>query len=316
MSNREFWIFARKYGMFIVLLIFVSIMAFITPNFFSIENLFNVGRQVTFIAIMAAGMTIVIISGGIDLSVGGLLALTSCVCAFFIDLQLGIFLAIMITLIVGALGGFFNGYIHAKTNIAPFIITLGTLSIFKGAALLFTNARPIPLSHSGFASLGQGKVVGIPFPIIIMLVIYLLTYVLLKRTKLGRYVYAIGGNEKSAILAGINVPRIKMIVYILSGITIAITGVLYASRLQSGVPTLGAGVELTVITAVILGGASFTGGRGSIWGTIVGAFIIGVLENSLNLLGVSAYFQDIVTGIVVILAVLLDRFINTRVQVE
>jgi ribose transport system permease protein len=314
--NKEFWLFARKYGMLIALIVFVIVISFLTPNFLTVSNFLNIGRQVALTSLLAAGMTIVIISGGIDLSIGGLLALTSCVCASIISGGFGIFAAVFITILVGALGGFANGYIHGKTNIAPFIITLGSLSIFKGMTLLFTNAKPIPIDNDLFATFGQGHLLNIPLPIFFMLVLFIITYVILKKTKLGRYVYAIGGNEKSAILAGINVPKIKMAVYTISGITVALSGILYASRLQSGVPTLGAGIELTVITAVILGGTSFTGGRGSIWGTLVGVFILGVLQNSLNLLGVSAFFQDIMTGVVVLLAVLFDRFIYTRVLTE
>lgn len=315
-NNKEFWLFARKYGMLIVLVLFVIGVSFMTPNFVSVDNFLNVARQVSLTALLAAGMTIVIISGGIDLSIGGLLALTSCVCATLLTNGTSIFLAILVTVLVGAVAGLSNGYIIGKTNIAPFIITLATLSIFKGITLLFTNARPIPISNEAFSVLGQGHIGKIPLPIFFMLIIFIVTYIILKKTKLGRYVYAIGGNEKSAILAGINVPLVKTAVYTLSGIAVALTGIIYTARLQSGVPTLGTGVELTIITAVVLGGTSFTGGRGSIWGTLVGVFILGVLNNALNLLGVSAFFQDIVTGIVVLLAVLFDRFIYTRVLTE
>lgn len=302
--------------MLIVLVLFVIGVSLMTPNFISVSNFLNVARQVSLTAILAAGMTIVIISGGIDLSIGGLLALTSCVCAALLSSGIGIFLAIAVTILVGAIAGLSNGYIIGKTNIAPFIITLATLSIFKGITLLFTNARPIPINNEAFSVLGQGHIASIPIPIFFMLIIFIVTYIILKKTKLGRYVYAIGGNEKSAILAGINVPLVKIAVYAISGIAVALTGIIYTARLQSGVPTLGTGVELTIITAVVLGGTSFTGGRGSIWGTLVGVFILGVLNNALNLLGVSAFFQDIVTGIVVLLAVLFDRFIYTRVLTE
>ncbi|RCX23552.1 ribose transport system permease protein [Fontibacillus phaseoli] len=311
-NNAQFWMFARKYGMLIVLILFITVLAFISPQFFTTSNFLNIGRQVSLNAILAAGMTIIIISGGIDLSIGGLVALTSCLCAAMLADGHSIFIAIGLAVLVGAAGGFANGFVIAKTNIAPFIITLAALSVFKGVTLLFTNARPIPIDNDTFGQLGQGYLGKIPYPILIMLAIFFIVYLVLKKTKLGRYVYAIGGNEKSAILAGINVPRIKMIVYSLSGIAAALTGVLYASRLLSGVPNLGTGFELTAITAVVLGGTSFTGGQGGVWGTLIGVIILGVMGNALNLLGISAFYQDIVTGFVVLLAVLFDRFIYTR----
>src|SRR5699024_2763146 len=312
-KNKNFWVLAQKYGMLLALIVFVIILSIVSPVFLTVDNFLNVGRQASLTALMAAGMTIVIISAGIDLSIGGLLALTSATVALLLQSGFSPFWAIVLTLLVGILGGGFNGFFASRTKIAPFIITLATMSIFRGITLLITGASPVIITNDSFGKLGQGHIASIPIPIYIMIIFFLLTYILLKKTKFGRYVYAIGGNEESATLAGINVKNTKLIIYIIAGLFVAISGILYASRLQSGSPTIGEGIELDIITAVILGGTSFTGGRGGIGGTVIGVLILSFLDNGLNLLGVSAYFQDIVTGFVVLLAVVLDRFIQSRV---
>ena len=222
--------------------------------------------------------------------------------------------AVLAALAIGTAVGLFNGILIACTNIAPFIITLSSLSVAKGMTLVFTNASPIPLSNEGFKALGQSSFYSVPTPIFIMLAVFLAAGYVMKKTKFGRYIYAIGGNERSAVLAGISVKRVKLAVYVISGVLAAFTGILYTSRLSSGVPGLGDGFEMDAITAAVIGGASLAGGQGGIWGTMIGAMIIGILNNALNLLNVNTNYQDIATGVVVLIAVLFDWFIQTRVR--
>lgn len=259
-------------------------------------------------------MTMVIISGGIDLSVGGIVALSACLCASSVRATGNVALALAVALLIGAATGTCNGVLTAKTGIAPFIITLSTGTICVGATMAYTNAGPIPLNDPAFKTIGQGMVQGIPIPIIIMLVVFVIAAYVMRRTKFGRYVYAIGGNENAARVAGVRVALVKATVYIVSGLLAAFTAVIYTSRLSSGVPSLGVGFEMQAITAAVIGGASLAGGQGSIWGTLIGAMIIGILNNALNLLNINTYYQSIATGAVVLLAVLFDRFIQTRVN--
>ena len=297
MDKRKFWIIARKYATFAILCLIVAAMFFLTDRFFTANNLSNVGRQVSMNAILSVGMTMVIISGGIDLSVGAIVAMSGVVCAEIISKTGQVVLAILAALLIGILVGFINGILIAKTQIAPFIITLSSCSICSGIV-------------------GQGSLAIIPIPFLVMLFIFILAAFLMNRTKFGRYVYAIGGNEKASIVAGIQVIKIKTMVYVLCGFLAALAGVIYTSRLSSGTPSLGEGYEMDAITAAVIGGASLSGGSGGIWGTLIGAIIIGVIKNALNLLQVNSYYQDIVTGAVVLAAVLFDRFIQTRVNEE
>lgn len=314
MDKRKFWLVARKYATLAILIVFVIAMSLLTDRFLTFKNLTNVGRQLSFNAIISVAMTMVIISGGIDLSVGGTVALAGCVCARIIADSGQILPAVLAALAIGTAVGLFNGILIACTNIAPFIITLSSLSVAKGMTLVFTNASPIPLSNEGFKALGQSSFYSVPTPIFIMLAVFLTAGYVMKKTKFGRYIYAIGGNERSAVLAGISVKRVKLAVYVISGVLAAFTGVLYTSRLSSGVPGLGDGFEMDAITAAVIGGASLAGGQGGIWGTMIGAMIIGTLNNALNLLNVNTNYQDIATGVVVLIAVLFDWFIQTRVR--
>ncbi|WHH56825.1 ribose ABC transporter permease [Petroclostridium sp. X23] len=316
MDRRKFWFVARKYATLAILVFFLIVMSILTDRFFTFRNLMNVGRQISLNAIISVGMTMVIISGGIDLSVGGIVALTGCLSASVLSSTNSIMLAIIVPITTGLIIGFINGFITSKTGIAPFIITLSSSSICTGATLVFTNASPIPLSNEGFKQIGQGNIIGIPAPVILMLIIFGLSAFVMSRTKFGRYVYAIGGNERASKVAGIKVSQVKTVVYIVSGALSALTAVIYTSRLSSGVPSLGSGYEMQAITAAVIGGASLSGGQGGIWGTLVGAVIIGILNNALNLLNINSYYQNIVTGVVVLLAVLFDRFIQTRINSE
>ena len=312
-DNRKIWLIARKYATLFILVIFLIAMAFLSDRFFTFKNLTNVGRQISLNAILALGMTLVIISGGIDLSVGGVCALGCCVCAKILNSTGSSLLAIAVVLLIGLAVGAFNGFVVSKTGIAPFIVTLSTVSIIRGITLVMTNASPMPISNAAFKFIGQGTLLGIPFPIYITLILAIITAFVMNKTVFGRYVYAIGGNERSAVVAGIQVKKVKISVYMVSGFLAAFTAIIYTSRLSSGVPSLGDGFEMDAITAAVIGGASLAGGQGHIWGTMIGAVIIGILNNVLNLLNINSYFQDIVKGVVVLLAVLFDFFIQSRI---
>jgi ribose transport system permease protein len=257
-------------------------------------------------------MTVVIISGGIDLSVGGAIALGSAlIAATLIATDGNIWLATLVGVATGAMVGLGNGLIIAKVKIQPFIVTLASMVITRGLVLIFTDARPISvLQYKAFAFWGQGYLGPIPVPIVLMLIIYVVTDILLRRTRFGRYCYAMGGNEVATRIAGIKVDRYKILIYVFNGVLVGITAVVFTSRLLSGTPTLGVGFELTAITMVILGGTSFVGGQGNVWGTLIGATVLGVLANAMNLLNISAFYQDLSTGIVILLAVIIDRVLR------
>ena len=313
-DKRKFWLIARKYATLMILAIFLIAMAFLTDRFYTFNNLMNVGRQISMNAIIAIGMTLVIITGGIDLSVGGVCALSCCMCARVLNNTQNIFLAIIVALAIGVAVGLFNGFIISKTGIAPFIVTLSTVSIVNGLTLVITNSSPMPISNDAFKQIGQGALLNVPVPIYIMAMVAVIAAFVMSKTKFGRYIYAIGGNERSAIVAGIRVNMVKLIVYVASGFLAAFTAVIYTARLSSGVPSLGDGFEMDAITAAVIGGASLSGGQGSIPGTLIGAVVIGILNNALNLLNINSYYQDIVTGVVVLLAVLFDFFIQSRIS--
>ncbi|WP_317646062.1 ribose ABC transporter permease [Sporosarcina sp. GW1-11] len=299
----------QKLGPVIGLLLIVVIISIMSPSFLTLNNLFNVLRQVSINALIAFGMTFVILTGGIDLSVGSILALTGAVTAGMMSGGMDPILAMLLGVLLGVLLGAINGLIIAKGKVAPFIATLATMTIFRGLTLVYTEGRPISgLGDSmTFKMLGKGYIFGIPVPVITMAIAFAVLYFILKKTTFGRRVYAVGGNEEASRLSGINVDRIKIYVYSLAGGLTAIAALILTSRLNSAQPTAGNMFELDAIAAVVLGGTSLTGGRGWIVGTLIGALIIGVLNNGLNLIGVSSFFQQVVKGTVILIAVLLDR---------
>ncbi|AST96240.1 ribose ABC transporter permease [Shouchella clausii] len=308
-TNKRVKALTATLGPFIGLFLIILIISILNPGFLSAPNLLNVLRQVSINALIAFGMTFVILTGGIDLSVGAILAFSGAVTATLLSSGMDPILAILIGLLVGAALGAINGIIIAKGKVAPFIATLATMTIYRGATLMFTDGRPV--SNLGdstlFQMLGGGYFFGIPMPAITMMISFVILYLILKKTTFGRRVYAVGGNEEASILSGIKVDRIKIYVYSLTGFLAAVAGVILTSRLNSAQPTAGTMYELDAIAAVVLGGTSLTGGKGWIVGTLIGALIIGVLNNGLNLLGVSSFFQQVVKGSVILLAVLLDR---------
>lgn len=301
--------FSQKIGPFIGLLLIVIVISIMSPNFLTINNIFNVLRQVSINALIAFGMTFVILTGGIDLSVGSILALTGAVTAGFLASGMDPIFAMSLGLLLGAVLGAINGVIIAKGKVAPFIATLATMTIYRGLTLVYTEGKPISgLGDSlSFQLLGKGYFFGIPVPIVTMVLSFGILYFILKKTTFGRRVYAVGGNEEASKLSGISVDRIKIYVYSLTGALSALAALILTSRLNSAQPTAGTMFELDAIAAVVLGGTSLTGGRGWIVGTVIGALIIGVLNNGLNLIGVSSFFQQVVKGAVILVAVLLDR---------
>jgi ribose transport system permease protein len=299
----------QKLGPLIGLIVITVILSIVSSDFFTLDNIFNVLRQVSINALIGFGMTFVILTGGIDLSVGSILALSSAITAGMLANGMDPILAMLIGLGSGAVMGAINGLFITKGKVAPFIATLATMTIFRGLTLVYTDGRPITgLSNSSFFEIvGRGYFGWIPVPVVWMLVCYLILYFVLKKTTFGRRVYAIGGNEEASVLSGIRVNSVKIWIYSLTGALSALAGIILASRLNSAQPTAGTSYELDAIAAVVLGGTSLSGGRGWIFGTLVGALIIGVLNNGLNLMNVSSFYQQVVKGGVILLAVLLDR---------
>lgn len=296
-----------KYKSLLGLVVLIIVMSFLSSRFFKFSNLINVLTQVSVNAVIAMGMTFVILTGGIDLSVGSILAISGAVAAMIMKETGNIFLAVSGALVVGMVIGLMNGLVIAKGKLQAFIATLATMTIFRGVTYVFTKGIPISGLDQSFMAIGNNKVAGIPWPIFIMLAIFLITAYVLNQTKFGRYVYAIGGNEDSARLSGINTQRSKTIVYMISGLMAAVSGIIVTSRIGSAGATAGEGYELDAIAAVVIGGTSLSGGEGSIGGTIIGALIIGILNNGLNLMNVNPFYQSIIKGLVILIAVLFDK---------
>ena len=293
-------------GITVALLIEIVLFSILSPYFMTGENILNVSLQISITAIIAVGMTFVILTGGIDLSVGSVVAFAGIVTTAVLQVS-SLPLAIAAGLLVGALSGAFAGLFITRLKITPFIVTLALMTIWRGAAFIYTSGRPIWELPEGFGVIGGGRVAGMPIPSIIMVGTFAGAYVVLHHTRFGRYVYAVGGNAAAARLSGVRTDRVVMIVYVVCGLLTALSGILLASRLSSGQPNAGLSYELDVIAAVVVGGTSLFGGRGSILGTFIGSVLIGVLRNGLNLLNIESYVQQVVVGVVILVAVLVDR---------
>jgi ribose transport system permease protein len=303
-SNLKF----REIGTFIGLIIICAIFSILKPNFLSPDNLMEIVLSSSINAIVAVGMTLIIMMAGIDLSVGSVAALASVVTAQLMANGTPVLLAILIGLCLGALCGAVNGVFSTVFGLQPFIVTLGTMSLIRGFALLYTNGQPVLTVPGNFKSFFAGQIGPIPMPIIVVIIIGIIALVTVKYTKLGEYIIAIGGNEDAARYAGISVNKYKIATYMISGILAALAGLILVARLGAGDPTSGSGWELTAIAASAIGGASLMGGSGSIVGTILGAIILGSLQDGLTLLNVQAYYQVAATGAIIILAMLIDRY--------
>ncbi len=299
---------ARQFGTFAVFVVLCIAISCLTPHFFTVANLLNVVQQTVINAIIAVGLTFVIISGGIDLSVGSILAFSGVVMAHLLRQDWPLPLAMLAGVAVGAGCGLVNGVLISFGRLPPFIATLGMMSIARGGALLATDGRPVSGFDGPLRWLATGEILKIPVPVIVMVLVYIAAHFVLQRTKFGRYTYAIGGNEEASLLSGVPVRFYKIGIYVLGGALAALSSVLLTARLNSAQPIAGLNYELDAIAATVIGGTSLMGGQGSVIGTLIGALIMGVLRNGLNLLSVSSFIQQVVIGVVIIAAVLLDTF--------
>lgn len=305
-KNQQSFNNIRQFGLIFILVLLCLVMSALSKQFMTASNLLNVARQVSVTAITAVGMTMVIIIGGIDLSVGSIVAFTGVISASVFSATDSIITALAVGLLAGLIIGFLNGFVTAWCGIAGFITTLSTMSIIRGIGFIYTGGYPIAVADKRFTLLGTGYVGPIPVPIIIMLIILVLGYFVTTQTRFGRYIYALGGNEQAARWSGVNVNYVKIGVYTLSGFFAAISGIILAGRLASGQPNAGQGFEMDVIAGAIVGGTSLAGGKGSIIGTFIGVLLIGILSNGLTLLNVSTYYQMVVKGIIILVAVIID----------
>lgn len=296
----------EKVGMPFVLLVLVVFMLIKAPNFGTVSNLFNVARSISISAILAAGMTFVIITTGIDLSVGSTIAVSGCIAVLAAQQGLNPLLAIFLGMVIGALIGLINGFLIAYCNLAAFIVTLGTMTFMRGLAYTITGGLPIVDNGLNFRALGNGYLFHVPIPFIVMIIVYAVMWIVLDKTKYGSHVYAVGGNAEAARLAGINVKGVLLSVYVIAGLCAGLAGCIFAARVVSAQPTAGDGYEMDAIAAAVLGGTSLMGGKGKIPDTLIGAIIFGVLTTGLVLMNVPFFTQQLVKGIVIIIAVLID----------
>ncbi len=308
MDNKKLMSKVQDMGALIALILLVIVIGVISPEFRTIDNFMSLMRQSSINGFIAFGMTCVILTDAIDLSVGSVLALSTALCAAAIKGGMPAALAMLMALVIGTALGAVSGILVTKGRLQPFIATLITMTVYRGLTQIFMNGKPISGLGDSFLLkfVGRGAVFGIPVPVILFIAVFILFTFLLGKTTFGRRIYATGSNATSAKLAGVNVNRTKLIAYAISGCMATLSGLILLSRMASTQPTLGTGYELDAIAAVALGGTSMSGGCGRIWGTFVGVLIIAVLNNGLNILGVSSYYQDVIKGIVILIAVLSD----------
>ncbi|MGL5439702.1 MAG: ABC transporter permease [Filifactoraceae bacterium] len=304
-----------RYGTLIFLICLIIFFSSQNSNFLKWKNISNVLRQISIVGISSVGMTIVIITGGIDLSVGSVIALTSVSLATMMVAGVNISVAITLTICLGVIIGFINGFLINRLEIPPLIATLGTTTIYRGLAYIVTGGVSVYGFPEKFKIIGQGYLGAVPIPVIIQILVYAIGFYLLYQTSFGRYVYGIGSNEKATYLSGINIKKIKYLAYMISGLLGSVAGVVMLSRVNSGLPNTATGFELDVVTAVVLGGISVTGGDGHLAGSILGCLIIGVLSNGMILMGIEEYYQMLVKGMVLIAAVGIDIYMRKTSKV-
>jgi ribose transport system permease protein len=298
----------QQWGVLLVLIGLVIIIGISSPVFLSARNIRNVLQQVSTLGVVSMGMTVLMISGGIDLSVGSAMSVVAVIVGKMLkDWGFSADISILVGLALGSGIGYMNGVLVSRTRVHPFILTLGTMTALQGVAIVITEGYPITDLGTRFEVLGGGTIKGIPLIIILFFIVMFLCYFLLQHTQLGRRAYAIGGNEKTAFLAGIKVKRYKVIFYAFCGLLTGLAALLLASRISSAIPTMGSGFELQSIGAVVIGGTPLSGGQGSVWGTLVGVLLLGVIANGLNLLHVEASWQYIVTGVIIVVAVIIHE---------
>ncbi|MEI1252016.1 ABC transporter permease [Rhizobium aouanii] len=310
-------ILARPAAGIVVLLGFYVILlaafAMLSPFFLSVSNLANIGTNMAFIGLMAAAGTPLIIGGGLDLSVAAVAGLAGVIVALMHSNGINIWFGCLTALVVGAGVGISNGVIVTKLRLNPLIVTLGTMSIFSGLSMVMTGGLSKPLFVPAFNWLGSGRILSVPFPVIVMLIVFAVLWLVLAKTPFGRFVYATGGNPEASSLLGVPVERTQMILYVISGISGAAAGIILAAMLGAAAPNAASQHLLTIIAAIILGGTSLFGGRGSVWGTLIAVLILGTLNNGLTLMNVSSFWQDVTRGVVLLLAVGLDQ-LRVRLQ--
>lgn len=298
-----------KYGVYIALLVLFVVMSFASNSFLTVTKLFNILKQNAVYGVLAVGMTFVIVTGGIDLSVGAIVALAACFATKLAQDGSGVpvIVAILVGLITGVACGAFSGLFIAIANIPAFIATLATCTIARGIVFVFTDGRPITGVSDAYKYMGRTSWGPVPVMVVIYLLFLVVGTFLLKYTKYGRHVFAIGGNKRAALVSGVNVKMTEFLVYVISGFCAAFAGLLLSSRIQTGQPAGGEGYELDAITAAVIGGASLSGGKGSVFGSFIGILVVGILTNGLDLLNVSSYYQQIIKGAIILLAVMADR---------
>lgn len=294
-----------NYGYLVILFIMIVISSLLSPAFLSVRNILNVLRQMSITTIIAFAETLIIVAGMIDLSPGSVAALTGCLGTSVYVMTGSIWLGLFAGLLTGAIVGLVSGFLITRFSMPPFIVTLAMMTGARGLVLLYTGGMPI-INIGDFTVFGQGHLLGIPIPVIIMFLVFFIIYILIKRTRFGRYVYAIGGNENAAIASGVNVKKIKILIFIIGGVLTGLAGVILMSRINSGQPAAGLQYEMDAITAAVVGGTSLAGGVGTLPGTLVGGLIVAILNNILNLTNVSPYWQQILKGVVIVLAVIMD----------
>jgi len=307
--------FKHYIGLLIGMFILIVIITINTPVFLTSKNLLNVVRQISNNMFLASATTLMLIHGGIDLSQGAVVSLTSVMCvSFIVTMGVPIPIAILITLVFGTLVGLLNGTIVFKTDLPPFIVTFASLSICQGFAYVWTGAQPVRITDQSFVSLGTGFLGPIPLPVIYLFVIFGIVWFILNRTKMGRHIYATGGNPTAASFSGVNIKKIRYFIYAFSGFMAAFAGIVLSARAYSGQPTAGGDAVFEAIAAVVLGGTSMMGGAGRIGGTLIGALILGILSNGLNLAGIDSYWQLVAKGIIVLAAVYVDSIRHKKKQ--
>lgn len=313
MDQTEFSIFTRRYGIGLVMVLMITILSIASPAFRTPGNVLSVLQQVSINGILSIGMVFVMIAGGIDISVGSMLALTSSVAGMVLLKTENIPLALLVSVAATAAAGLMNGLLVAKFKMFPFVVTLATQLVFRGFGYFVSGGYAHSIEVPEFKIIGTGRLFGIiPYPIIIFFVVVLIAFVLLHWTKAGRYVYAVGGNVNAATASGVNVSKTLILTYVISGICCGIAGIIMTSRINASQPNSGVGYETDAIAACVIGGTSFAGGLGTIPGTVIGIIIIGLIYNGMNLLGISSYWQTIMKGLLIVAAVLLDLLLHRK----
>ncbi|MDR1545213.1 MAG: ribose ABC transporter permease [Deltaproteobacteria bacterium] len=299
--------FLLKYNIVVVLLLICVALSVYTDRFLNQENIINITRQVSINGILAIGMTMVVLTAGIDLSVGSLVAFSGVVTAVLLrDHHWPILMVVPMSLAAGMLLGSVNGYFVAYWRAAPFVVTLAMMTAARGMTFVYSKGRPISPLPAEFLFLGKGSLGPVPIPVIIFLLTFLAGYVILRHFRIGRYIYAVGGNETAAVVSGINIKLVKVFVYSFSGLLCGLAAVILTARVSAGLPQAGQSYELDAIAATVIGGTSLSGGRGRLWGTLIGALLLGVVNNGLDLMEISSFYQQIVKGVIILGAVLID----------